>query len=177
MPLIKNGQQIDDRWRFLADDEPLPPDGPVVVGLERWQREQNLLLSRKDPVGIRLKAGQHPKAIAADVRRFGLVALEFPKYTDGRAYSYARHLRERCGYRGELRAIGQVLRDQLLFMHRCGFDAYEIDRPDALEVWRKAIGEISVFYQPTADGRPMVWTLRQRRAASKLHGKRAEIEA
>lgn len=177
MPLIKNGRQIDDRWRFLADDEPLPPDGPVVVSLERWQREQNLLLSRKGPLGIRLKAGQHPKTIAADVCRFELIALEFPKYTDGRAYSYARHLRERGGYKGELRAVGQVLRDQLLFMHRCGFDAYEIDRPDALEVWRKALGEISVFYQPTADGRPTVWTLRQRRAVSKLRGKREEIEA
>ena len=86
---------------------------------------------RAAPIGVRLKAGQHLEVIAAHGARLALVALEFPKFTDGRAYSYARLLRERYGYKGELCAVGQVLRDQLLFMHRCGFDAYEIARADA----------------------------------------------
>jgi len=154
MPLIKEGAVTEDRWRHLADAEPVPAEGPIVVSLERWQREENALLSRAAPLGVRLKAGQHPEAIAAHVRHLALVALEFPKFTDGRAYSYARLLRERYGYTGELRAVGQVLRDQLLFMHRCGFDAYEIVCADAACAWRKALAEISVFYQPTADGRP-----------------------
>ena len=154
MPLIKEGAVAEERWRLLADDEPMPADGPILVSLERWQREEKALLSRAGPLGVRLKAGQHPEAIAAHVRHLALVALEFPKFTDGRAYSYARLLRERYGYKGELRAVGQVLRDQLLFMHRCGFDAYEIARADAAEALRKALAEISVFYQPTGNGRP-----------------------
>jgi len=153
MPLIKEGAVAKERWRRLADDEPLPDDGAVLVSLERWQRDERALLAHAGPLGVRLKAGQHPEAIAAHVGRLALVALEFPKFTDGRAYSYARLLRERYGYKGELRAVGQVLRDQLLFMHRCGFDAYEIARADAAEAWRKALAEISVFYQPMGDGR------------------------
>ena len=154
MPLLKEGAIAEERWRPLADDEPLPAEGPVLVSLERWQGDESALLARAGPVGVRLKAGQHPEAIAAHVRHLALVALEFPKFTDGRAYSYARLLRERYGYKGELRAVGEVLRDQLLFMHRCGFDAYEIARADAACAWRKALAEISVFYQPTGDGRP-----------------------
>jgi phosphoadenosine phosphosulfate reductase len=152
MALIKHGLLSENDWKFLADDEALPPAGPVVVSLERWQREQNELLARSAPLGIKLKAGEHPSAIAEHVSRFALIALEFPKFTDGRAYSYARLLRERYGYKGELRAIGQVLRDQLLFMHRCGFDAFEVAKGDAVEQWLKAIAEFDIVYQPAADG-------------------------
>ena len=165
MALIKDGLVVADRWRFLADDEALPPEGSVAVSLERWQHEQNALLAREAPLGIRLKAGQHPQAIAQHVQRFTLIALEFPKFTDGRPYSYARLLRQRYGYRGELRATGQVLRDQLLFMHRCGFDAFEIAKPEPLAAWRAALAEISVFYQPAADRRPIVPGLRHGHAA------------
>ncbi len=166
MALIKEGRLVADRWRFLADDEALPPEGSVAVSLERWQHEQNALLAREAPLGIRLKAGQHPQAIAQQVQRFALIALEFPKFTDGRPYSYARLLRQRHGYRGELRAVSQVLRDQLLFMHRCGFDAFEVADPDALGAWRAAFAEISVFYQPAADGRPTVLGLRHSGSAA-----------
>lgn len=164
MTLIKEGRLVADRWRFLADDEALPPEGSVAVSLERWQHEQNALLARAGPLGVRLKAGQHPQAIAQHVERFALIALEFPKFIDGRPYSYARLLRQRHGYRGELRAIGQVLRDQLLFMHRCGFDAFEVAAPDALAAWHAALAEISVFYQRAADGRPTVTGLRHGRS-------------
>ncbi|HVH83469.1 MAG TPA: DUF934 domain-containing protein, partial [Steroidobacteraceae bacterium] len=130
MALIKEGQIAADPWRGLADDEALPAEGRIVISLERWQREQNALLARGAPLGIRLKAGQHPQAISGHVQLFALVALEFTKFTDGRPYSYARLLRQRYGYEGELRATGQVLRDQLLFMQRCGFDAFECANAD-----------------------------------------------
>jgi uncharacterized protein (DUF934 family) len=147
MPLIKAGRLVDDSWRFLSDDEAAPSGAAIVVSLERWRREQDELIARPSPLGIRLAAGQHPGEIIAHLGRLALIALSFPKFTDGRAYSYARLLRERHGFRGELRAIGQVLRDQLLFMHRAGFDAFEIAKGDPLEAWCKACREFSVFYQ------------------------------
>ncbi len=94
-----------------------------------------------------------------------MIALEFPSFGDGRAYSYARLLRERHGYRGELRAVGNVLRDQALFMRRCGFDAFEVAEGTGIAGWREALGEISVFYQPTEDGRPATPALRNQGAA------------
>ena len=99
--------------------------------------------------------------IAPDLEHISLIALEFPTFRDGRAYSTARLLRERHGYSGELRAFGNVLRDQLMFMHRCGFNAFEVAEANALDSWRKALGEMSVWYQPTADGRVPATARRQ----------------
>jgi uncharacterized protein (DUF934 family) len=91
-----------------------------------------------------------------------MIALEFPAFRDGRAYSYARLLRDRYGYTGELRAVGDVLLEQLHFMHRVGFDAFLIKDNDAIEAWQTALADISVWYQPTGDGRPSVIELRHR---------------
>ena len=95
-----------------------------------------------------------------------MVALEFPKFRDGRAYSTARLLRERYGFAGELRAVGDVLRDQFLFMHRCGFDAFEVADEQAVAAWRKAIAEFTVFYQTATDGRAPAGALRGLRRAA-----------
>jgi len=162
MPLIKDGRLVEDPWRFLEDDEPAPEAGAIAVSLARWRREQNALLARAWPLGVRLAAGQHPEAIVPQLDRLALIALEFPKFTDGRAYSYARLLRDRYAYRGELRAVGQVLRDQLLFMHRAGFDAFEIAKGDPLEAWRQALREFSVFYQIPPRGRSSAGDIRLR---------------
>ena len=163
MPLLKAGRVTADPWRALADDEPVPEAGAIRVSLARWQKERATLLGRGTPLGLSLKAGQHPAALAADLEHIKLIALEFAKFTDGRAYSYARLLRERYGYRGELRAVGQVLRDQLPFMHRCGFDAYEIASADAAAAWEMALAEIGVRYQPASDGAASVAELRRAR--------------
>ena len=82
-----------------------------------------------------------------------LIVLHFPKFTDGRAYSQARLLRERFLYRGELRATGQVLRDQFVFMLRAGFDAFEVKKEGDAEAFSQTVKRYSVFYQPTGDGR------------------------
>ena len=166
MALIRNGALVqNDPWRFVADGEDLPPEGAAVVTAKRWLAERDRLLGRNAPVGVRLEAGDQPKAIAADLERIGLVAVDFPAFKDGRGFSSARLLRERYGYKGEIRAVGRVLRDALLFMLRCGFDAFDLIDKDPVTAWNEAVAELSVFYQPAADGRAPARTLRNPRLA------------
>ncbi len=172
MPLIKDGRVAEDPWLRLEDGAQPDGDRPLIVGLERWQSERESLIGRNAPLGLWLRSDQSPAEVVGDLARFDVIALEFPKFNDGRAFSYARLLRERYGYRGEVRAVGEVLQDQLLFMHRCGFNAFVIDAEDALQRWLEAVGEVSVWYQPTADGRPFVLRQRARTAA-----RRAAAEA
>ncbi|BBK37877.1 oxidoreductase [Allostella sp. ATCC 35155] len=148
MPLLKGGHAVADAWVHLDDAEPLPPDGvAVTVSGERWERERAVLLARAAPVGVRLGNGAPVEPLAADLPRLGLIALHFPKFSDGRAYSQARRLR-RAGYRGELRATGNVLQDQLLLMARVGFDAFQMAASDAERRWQAAVGAYAHFYQP-----------------------------
>lgn len=163
MPLLKSGSLVDDPWIPVADGEPLPPAGAIIVSLKRWQEERADLIARANGLGVRLAAADHAGAIAADIPLLALIALEFPTFRDGRAYSTARLLRERFGFKGELRAVGNVLRDQLLFMHRCGFDAFEVRDAAAVDEWKRAMSEISIFYQATADGHATAIQLRQHR--------------
>lgn len=161
MLLDKTGSVVADEWRPLADDEAAPEGEAVTVSLKRWERDHNALKGRGAKLGLRLPNTANPVALNGEVHRFALIALEFPRFNDGRAYSQARLLRSRLGYKGELRATGNVLRDQLLFMRRAGFDSFEVDGARALaEDWAKAFGEFDVFYQPSADSRP--WVMRQR---------------
>ena len=153
MALIKDGTLVDDPWRTVPDEAELAAALPQIVSLERWRQAAETLRDWPGRLGIRLKSDQPPALVADDLRRFEVVALEFPKFTDGRAFSYARLLRERYAYHGEVRAVGNVLRDQFVFMLRCGFDALEVEYDDPLEVWRQAVAEFGVWYQPTADGR------------------------
>lgn len=167
MALIKAGRIVPDLWRQVADDEALPDDGaPALITLTRWRREGGALMRHNGPLGIVLKADEPPTLIADALERFDLVALEFPRFTDGRAYSYARLLRTRFRFTGEIRAVGDVLRDQIPFMLRCGFDGFEVNDADAAEAW-KGTGEISVCYQTAADGRIPAALLRH--AAPPVH--------
>lgn len=165
MQLIKNGEFVADAWTAVADDAPLP-DGPVIVSLDRWKKEQNALLARDSKLGIRLKSGEEPAQIVDHLDRFDVVALEFPAYRNGRAFSYARLLRERYGYKGEVRAVGAVLRDQFYFLVRCGFDALEVRDNITPEIYQESIGTFTHDYQPAADGAPTVLSLRQRLAVN-----------
>lgn len=160
MPLLKAGEIVDDAWAPLAGDA-ATPQGDVIVTLEQWQAGAERLRGHNGRLGLRLKSDQSPAQVAEDIRHFDLIALEFPRFGDGRAYSYARLLRERHGFKGELRAVGNVLRDQLLFMLRCGFDAFEIAGEGAVEAWREAVAEIDLFYQPTGSSAATLGVLRR----------------
>lgn len=148
--VIKNRAIIEDRWQHVADDAEVPA-GPVIVSLARWRKERAAWLERGQPVGVRLPNTVDPAELAEDLPKLALVALEFPKFADGRAHSQARLLRERHGYQGEIRATGDVLRDQLFFMARNGFDAFELRADRSLEDALEAFDEFTVTYQPATD--------------------------
>jgi len=163
MALIKDNSVVEDPYFDATAAEAIPAKGAVIVTLEQWRAQREALLERGAPLGVRLHSDQSPELIAEDLAHFDLVALEFPKFRDGRAYSYARLLRERYGFTGELRAVGDVLMEQLLFMLRTGFDAFDVQEDDPLQAYRTALADFSVWYQPTGDGRPTAVQLRHRK--------------
>lgn len=162
MPLLKEGKRAEDLWQRVEADAPLPETGPVYVELERWQQDREALIARVEPIGVLLKSDEHPEELKNDLGHLDLIALDFPGFKDGRAYSSARMLREKYGFNGELRAVGDVLLEHLLFMHRCGFDAFEINSDDPEIDWQTAVADFDVWYQPTADGRPTILQRRHR---------------
>ena len=162
MPLIREGAISEDEWTDIGDGEPVG-EGPLIVPLDRWRENRALFARHNGPLGIRLKSDQPPAEIADDLGRFELVALEFPNFNDGRAYSYARILREQMGFTGELRAVGDVLQDQLFFMLRCGFDAFDVPEGRDVEAAIKAIGDYSVAYAPAADDMTPAYIARNRK--------------
>jgi phosphoadenosine phosphosulfate reductase len=124
-------------------------DGPVIVAKARWVNERAVLLARPAPVGLLLEGGASLADLAEDLPRFALIALTFPKFSDGRAFSTARLLREKFAYRGELRAVGNVLSDQIPFMRRVGFDAFEVSHaPTRRALGAGALAEVTLYYQP-----------------------------
>ncbi|RDD62933.1 DUF934 domain-containing protein [Ferruginivarius sediminum] len=165
MPLLKHEAVVDDPWIAADTLDDLPAEAPAIVPLELWREHGESLRGRNAPLGIRLKSDQFPTEIADDLDRFDLVALEFPKFSDGRPFTSARLLRQRYHFKGELRAVGQVKRDQALFMVRCGFDAFEVDEATA-NAWGDALNRISVAYQPASDARAPVTSLRHHRLAA-----------
>ena len=150
MPLIRDGAIVHrDRCFYLADDQEIADrggSGGIIVSLDRWRRDRDALLGVNSELGIRLRADQSPALIVDDLPLLALVALDFPTFKDGRAFTYARLLRERYGYAGEVRAIGNVLRDQFQFMMRCGFDAFEVEKECDAKAWVQASREAKVLY-------------------------------
>lgn len=166
MALVKNGVIVDDPFVDASGADALPAEGALIVNLDQWRDSRDALIARGTPVGLRLKSDQSPELVASDVEHFDVIALEFPRFRDGRAYSYARLLRERYGYTKELRAVGDVLLEQLFFMLRTGFDAFEIEGSDPVGAYETALADFSVWYQPTADGRATAMQLRHARRSS-----------
>ena len=142
---------IEDRFTRV-DDEASLPSGNVIVSLSRFESERESLLARDGELGVWLASSESPKVLAEELDHLALVACDFPAFSDGRAFSYARLLRERYGYKGEIRAIGEVLLEQIPFMVRSGFNSFEIEDPKALEEFKAVCEEVRVVYQPTADG-------------------------
>jgi uncharacterized protein (DUF934 family) len=145
--LLKDGDIVADAWTSPDDAAGADVEGPVIVSLDRWRRDRSAWVSRNSPVGVRLKSSQLAGEIAADLGHIALVALEFPKFRDGRAFSTARTLREQYGYAGEIRAFGQSLPDQYQFLLRTGFTTVELPDDARLAAWRHALAEIDVAYQ------------------------------
>ncbi len=157
MALIKNAQVVQaDSWQTIADDQAVSESGDVIVGLARLGAEDGLLSSRKGKLGVRIDPEDDFTQVVAWLPKLELVAINFPKSGDGRGYSKARLLRERHGYKGELRAVGEVLGDQLFYMQRCGFDAFELVDGKDVEAALRNLKVFSVTYQAaTDDPRPL----------------------
>lgn len=152
--IIKNGAVVAETWHLLPLDATL--DGisnsdDLIVPLALWLESSHALKARDGGLGVWLQSHEQIEDIADDLGQFQVIALDFPAFTDGRHFSTARLLRERYNYTGEVRAIGDVLRDQIFFMHRCGFDAFAVradrDPHDAL----KGLSDFSVTYQAAVD--------------------------
>ncbi|NML30901.1 DUF934 domain-containing protein [Paraburkholderia antibiotica] len=168
--IIKNRAIVNDDWTVVrsAEDGTLPavnalPAGKVIVPLALWQAERDALIASRGAaeLGVWLAPDSEPADIVVDFDKLALIAVDFPVFRDGRGYSIGRLLRERYGYKGELRSIGDVLRDQITFMYRCGFDAYALRADKDLNDALKAFDEFSVQYQSAVDLSPLF----RRRAA------------
>ncbi|HLH98671.1 MAG TPA: DUF934 domain-containing protein [Xanthobacteraceae bacterium] len=153
MRLVKSGHVIDDPYVRVADDAPVPDDRSVIVSAARYLANVAEFAGRTAPTGVLWPNNRRVAEIVPHLSKLALVALEFPKFRDGRAYSQARQLRETHGFRGELRATGDVLRDQFMFMVRAGFDAFEVKKEKDVAAFANEIARKTVFYQPTGDGR------------------------
>jgi uncharacterized protein (DUF934 family) len=160
MRLVKSGQVVEDTFVRVADDAPVPGDRPVIIPASRLLADPSIL-DRAAPSGVLWPNNRKVAELAPFLDRLALVALDFPKFRDGRAYSQARLLRETYGFRGELRATGDVLRDQFIFLLRAGFDAFEVKKDADAAAFAGEIARHTVFYQPTGDGRVAASRARQ----------------
>lgn len=172
MPLVKKTaaglETASTVWTRLQDGDEIPADGALLVTLGQWLENRESLRQRQDPVGVWLASNTDAsfaawgETFASDVLGLPVVAVDFPVFGDGRGYSVASLLRQRHGFKGELRAIGNVLVDQVSAMARVGFDAFEVAEGTRLELLEQAWARFSAVYQPASDARETVW---QRRAA------------
>lgn len=156
--IIKNREIIEDHWQLVSADCAIAdlPEGDIVVPLALWQNHQAVLRQRPGKLGVCLAPDEEPAQIATDLNKLALVAIDFPNFADGRGYSSARELRSHYKYQGEIRAIGDVLRDQLFMMERCGFNSFAVRADRSLENALSAFGDFSVNYQgDTQEPRPL----------------------
>ena len=159
MRIIRDRGISEDLWLHAPEGAhgALTDTGAAVtVALADWRQGRARLVGREAPTGVRIGAVDGLDEIVHELDAIALVVFEFSSFTEGRAYSHARILRERHGYRGEIRARGDVSRDRLAFMERCGFNAFELRAEEGLREALDAFDEISAAYQPAADGRPVI---------------------
>ncbi len=156
--IIRDGAVVADAWTLIpaAKDGAavaLPP-GKLIVPLNVWLAQRDALLERQQALGIWLDSNQAPAELADAINRFALIAVNFPKFTDGRGYSIAALLRSGYGFKGELRAIGDVLRDQLFYLQRVGFNAFAVRADKDIHDALTALNDFSEAYQGAID-RPL----------------------
>ncbi len=160
MTLLKGGTPIEDSWVHLDDETAAPAGAAITVSFARWQAESEALKASGVTLGVRLTGDDAAEEITDDLNALQLVVIAFPAFTDGRGYSIARILRERYGYEGEVRATGNILRDQASLMTRCGFDAFDLAAHTDVADWLEGLKDITLEYQPAADRRRSVPQIR-----------------
>ena len=160
MPLVENGKIVEDGYQRVDAEAPIADGVAVIVPAKRFLAEAQTLVARNGLLGVLWPNDKRVVELKPWLEQLDLIALEFPKFRDGRAYSQARLLREQFGYRGILRATGDVLRDQFQFLVRAGFDSFEVKKPADATAFAKSVARYSVVYQPGADGSQ--WALRRR---------------
>jgi uncharacterized protein (DUF934 family) len=165
MPLVEHGRIVDDRYVRILDDAPIPDRVPVIVPANRLLADADELTRRDGSLGVLWPNDRRVAELEPWLGHLALIALVFPKFRDGRAYSQARLLRETYGFRGTLRATGDVLRDQFHFLVRAGFDSFEVKKPADAQVFAEVLGRYSVYYQPGADGRASALRRRSQNSA------------
>ncbi|MBX6419571.1 MAG: DUF934 domain-containing protein [Nevskia sp.] len=159
--ILKNRRLVEDDWRLIEDGAPVCAGEKIIVPLRRWREERSALLASAAAVGVLLPNTEDVEALWPEIADRPLIALQFPVFGDGRALSQAVVLRRRLGFGGELRALGDILRDQVFGLQRCGFDAIVPRADQDLEDCLRALAEFSVVYQPAADGLETVWQKRR----------------
>ena len=152
MQVIKDWKIIQDQWIHLAD-EPITDDGFITVSIARWKTERSSLISRNGELGLRITADDTLEDIADDLEQFQIIALDFPVFTDGRCFSYARLLRNRYQFSGEIRAMGAFIRDQMFFLSRVGVDSFEFKEPVNLNEALISANDFTGCYQTSSDDR------------------------
>jgi uncharacterized protein (DUF934 family) len=168
MRLAKGNTVVSDGFVRVADDEPIP-EGAILISAARFLADADGILQRNGKIGVVLPNSSPVAVLVPFLDRVATIALVFPTFRDGRAYSQARLLRERHGFRGELRATGQVLRDQFVFMLRSGFDAFEVKKDSDAAAFAEVARRYSVVYQPTGDRRATAYD--HRRALQAEHAR------
>jgi uncharacterized protein (DUF934 family) len=149
--IIKDLRIIADECQHLADEAALPVQGRFTVSLVRWRKERETLAGSAGRLGVRIPNTEDIDALWPELAGVAMIVLEFPKFGDGRAFSQASVLRRHLGFNGEIRATGDVLRDQMLYMRRCGIDVFEPREDRSIEDALKAFSEYSEYYQAASD--------------------------
>ncbi|HXQ10352.1 MAG TPA: DUF934 domain-containing protein [Caulobacteraceae bacterium] len=147
----QRAELAEDPFTAVGDEDPTP-QGDVIVSLQRFQAEGQRLLAEGRKVGVRIEPHEDVEELEKDLPRLAVVALAFPKFLHGQAYSSARILRERYGFEGELRAVGEVLREQARFMVRCGIDAFQTADGSTPDQWTHVVTRFRHVYQRAGDG-------------------------
>lgn len=150
MQIVKGGRLEESHWRHLADEQALPVEGDVTVSYARWAAENAALANRAGRLGVRLTGDDPLETLGPIAGQFPLLVVEFPGVADGRGFSLARLLRDQYGYRGELRAYGHFLRDQVFFLQRVGCNAFESTLVKAEDLL-PGLSDFTVRYQASQD--------------------------
>jgi uncharacterized protein (DUF934 family) len=149
--LLKDGNVIDNSWQLVDADTDALPQGDILISTSQWHKQQDVLADRAGAVGVWIDSHEESEAFADGIIALPVIAINFPKFADGRGFSLARLLRERYGYSGEIRAIGEIIRDQLFLMQRCGFNAFAFDTELDLAEASKSLQDFSDAYQVAVD--------------------------